>query len=107
MAKVFSWEIDKSKVYAYIVNPNNTAEAYVGEELFGSDLDKVISWTSSCSDEEYEGHFIQMSTLCIERGYQVKFESASAYMSVSGVCENLRGPAGRGIKNDFIRWFRV
>lgn len=101
MAKVYSWEVSKSpKKYAYIVNPKDLTNAYVGTELKGNYLEIVKDWAANCSDEEYEVQFQKMLALCAKKGYNVEFETASAYMNVTSTCDNLRGPAGRGI--DYI-----
>lgn len=98
MAKVYSWEVAKSpKKYAYIVNPKDLTNAYVGTELKGNYLEIVKDWAANCSDEEYEAQFQKMLELCAKKGYNVEFETASAYMNVTSTCDNLRGPAGRGI----------
>lgn len=98
MAKVYSWEVNKSpKKYAYIVHPTDFTKVYVGNELKGSNLENIKNWTSSCTDTEYEQHFKMMTELCASKGYNVEFESVTAYMNVNSTCDNLRGPAGRGI----------
>lgn len=98
MAKVYSWEVNKSpKKYAYIVHPTDFTKVYVGNELKGSNLEKIKNWTSSCTDTEYEQHFQMMIELCASKGYNVEFETVTAYMNVNSTCDNLRGPAGRGI----------
>ena len=98
MAKVYSWEVAKSpKKYAYIVNPKDLTNAYVGTELKGNYLEIVKDWAANCSDEEYEAQFQKMLELCVKKGYNVEFETVSAYMNVTSTCDNLRGPAGRGI----------
>lgn len=98
MAKVYSWEVNKSpKKYAYIVHPTDFTKVYVGNELKGSNLENIKNWTSSCTDTEYEQHFKMMTELCASKGYNVEFETVTAYMNVNSTCDNLRGPAGRGI----------
>ncbi len=101
MAKVYSWEVKKSpKTYAYIVSPKDYNLAYIGTELKGTSLQKVIDWASTCTDTEYEAQFNKMVALCEEKGYNVNFETVEAYIDVRSSCDNLRGPAGRGI--DYI-----
>ena len=101
MAKVYSWEVKKSpKTYAYIVSPKDYDLAYIGTELKGTNLQKVIDWASTCTDTEYEAQFNKMVALCEEKGYNVNFETVEAYIDVRSSCDNLRGPAGRGI--DYI-----
>ena len=97
MAKVYSWSLGGGN-YGYIVNPTNTNEAYVGSELTGGNLDIVKTWTQNCSDTEYETHFNKLVRLCQDRGLDVEFENVEAYLNVSTTCDNLRGPAGKGIR---------
>ena len=98
MAKVYSWEVSKTpKQYAYIVHPNDTSKAYIGSELEGENLQKIIDWASTCTDTEYEEQFEKMKNLCVSKNYDVEFETVTAYMDVRSSCDNLRGPAGRGI----------
>lgn len=98
MAKVYSWEISQSpKKYAYIVSPKDTTNVYIGNELKGSNLEKVKEWATNCTDEEYKDHFEKMVNLCESSGYSVKFETFTTYLDVDTTCDNLRGPAGRGI----------
>ena len=98
MAKVYSWEVSKTpKQYAYIVHPNDYSKAYIGSELKGTNLQKIISWASTCTDTEYEEQFEKMKNLCVSKNYDVEFETVTAYMDVRSSCDNLRGPAGRGI----------
>lgn len=100
MAKVYSWEVSINPyAYAYIVHPNDTERAYVGTELKGNNLQKVIDWVAECSDEDYIEHFNMVKELCEEKNYSVKFENVNAYMDVNTSCDNLRGPAGKGIIN--------
>lgn len=98
MAKVYSWEVSKSPAkYAYIVHPNDYSKAYVGTELKATNLEKVKEWASNCTDSEYEQQFQKMVDLCTSKGYNVSFETVTAYLDVNSSCDNLRGPAGRGI----------
>ena len=97
MAKVYSWSLGGGN-YGYIVNPTNTNEAYVGSELTGGNLDIVKTWAQNCSDTEYETHFNKLVRLCQDRGLDVEFENVEAYLNVSTTCDNLRGPAGKGIR---------
>lgn len=113
MAKVYSWAVS-DRAYAYIVNPSNTSEAYVGAELKGSRLEIVSQWAQDATDTEYDAQFNKMVQLVKNKGYDVKFESAEAYRTVSTSCDNLRGPAGRGIvtiKHDRddgqLTWYKV
>ena len=98
MAKVYSWSIN-NRTYAYIVNPDNTSEAYVGSELKGSKLQTVADWAQNASDTEYDAQFSKMLDLCRTKGYNVEFESSYAYRTVTTTCDNLRGPQGRGIES--------
>ena len=99
MARVYSWQVqDSPRVYAYIVNPDNLKEAYVGYELTGNNLNTVQEWAAKCSDVEYEAHFNKMLALCESKNYNVTFDAVEAYMDVKASCDNLRGPSGRGIK---------
>lgn len=98
MAKVYSWEVSNApKKYAYIVHPDDYNKAYVGTELKGTKLEKVKDWAAVCTDTQYEEQFNKMVALCKSKGYNVEFETAIAYMDVESTCDNLRGPAGRGI----------
>ena len=98
MAKVYSWEVSNSpKKYAYIVHPDDYNRVYVGTELKGIKLEKVKDWAAVCTDTQYEEQFNKMVALCKEKGYNVEFETVMAYMNVESTCDNLRGPAGRGI----------
>ena len=98
MAKVYSWEVSNSpKKYAYIVHPDDYNKAYVGTELKGTKLEKVKDWAAVCTDTQYEAQFNKMVALCKSKGYNVEFETAIAYMDIESTCDNLRGPAGRGI----------
>lgn len=98
MAKVYSWEVSNSpKKYAYIVHPDDYNKAYVGTELKGTKLEKVKDWAATCTDTQYEAQFNKMVALCKSKGYNVEFETAIAYMDIEATCDNLRGPAGRGI----------
>ena len=100
MARVYSWQINEApKTYAYIVNPNNTEIAYIGIELTGTNLQKVIDWASTCTDTQYESQFNKVKALCESSGYEVTFETVEAYMNVRSSCDNLRGPSGRGIQH--------
>lgn len=105
MAKVYSWEISKTpKKYAYIVSPKNLTDVYIGNELKGSNLEKVKEWAMNCTETEYEAQFEKMVAACASQGYNVEFESAVTYMNIDSTCDNLRGPAGRGI--DHIGLYR-
>lgn len=98
MAKVYSWEISKTpKRYAYIVNPQNLTDVYIGIELQGSKLEKVKEWAKNCTETQYETQFEKMVAACASEGYNVEFESVTAYMNVKSSCDNLRGADGRGI----------
>ena len=104
MSKVYSWQIQKNPaVYAYIVNPleieNSNPTAYIGNELKGNLLEKIKEWVRVCSDELYITQFNKMVELCKKKGYTVAFENPETYLNVTADCDNLRGPAGRGIKN--------
>lgn len=102
MAKVYSWEINKTGTYGYIVHPNYIdvdLRTYIGEELTGESLNKVIEWTSNCSDEEYIEQFNKLKEKCINERYNVRFENVENYLDVKSTCDNLRGPAGRGISH--------
>ena len=97
MAKVYSWQVSNSPItYAYIKDPNNN-NAYVGPELSEDDAKTVAEWVSNCTEEEYRTQFEKMKALCASSNYGVVFEEVEAYMSVKSSCDNLRGPAGRGI----------
>ena len=101
MARVYSWEVSNSpKQYAYIVHPSDFTVAYIGNELSGEDLEKVANWASNCTDAEYERQFNLVKELCRTQNKNVEFEDVKAYMEVKSSCDNLRGPAGRGI--DYI-----
>lgn len=101
MAKVYSWQVSKSREYAYIVHPDyiddDELEVYIGNELTGNNLQKVIDWTSNCTNEEYIQQFDKLKQKCINENYNVVFEDVEVYMNVFSTCDNLRGPAGRGI----------
>lgn len=101
MAKVYSWQVSKSREYAYIVHPDyigdDELEVYIGNELTGNNLQKVIDWTSNCTNEEYIQQFDKLKQKCINENYNVVFENVEVYMNVFSTCDNLRGPAGRGI----------
>lgn len=98
MARVYSWEVSNSpKKYAYIVHPSNSEIAFIGNELTGSELENVSKWASNCTDDEYEAHFKMVKELCASQNYLVSFEDVSSYINVKSSCDNLRGPAGRGI----------
>ena len=98
MAKVYSWEISKSNEYAYIIDSNNIEGmgVYIGPELYGNDLNKVINWASSCTNDEYITQFNKIKEQCEGK---VKFDPVENYLNVNASCENLRGPAGRGISD--------
>lgn len=102
MAKVYSWQVKETpREYAYIVNPayilNPTTnnKVYIGAELSGKNLEMVMNWALNCTVDEYISHFNTMVEAC--SGYNVKFEDVEAYMGIKSTCDNLRGPAGRGI----------
>lgn len=98
MARVYSWVVSNSPTqYAYIVKPNDYNSVYIGEQLTDSDLQSVANWASTCTDAEYNTQFEKVKQLCEDRNYDVSFESVEAYSNVSQPCDNLRGPAGRGI----------
>ena len=103
MAKVYSWQIQKNPaIYAYIVNPlevdKTNPNAYVGTELKGIYLENIKNWVKDCTIDVYKTQFEKMKTLCTTKGYEVDFENPEIYFNVAGECDNLRGPAGRGIK---------
>jgi hypothetical protein len=60
-------------------------------------LENVKDWAAACTDTQYEAQFNKMVALCKSKGYNVEFEAAVAYMDIESTCDNLRGPAGRGI----------
>ena len=93
MSRVYSWEISKDS-YAYIVNPNSFDNIYIGNELYGDDLNKVINWVSNCTEEEYKNHFLMIKNSCTD----VTFASVEEYLNVTNNCDDLKGPAGRGIE---------
>ena len=102
MAKVYSWSLGQGQ-YAYIANPNNLDTIYIGTELtVSSALQKVSNWAQTCTDEEYIEHFNQMVQEIEFQGLDVEFESVESYLNAPAVCDNLRGPAGRGISE--ISW---
>lgn len=100
MAKVYSWQISTSpKKYAYIVHPQDFTKPYIGSaELSGTNLEKVKNWAAICTDTEYEEQFDKLVALCASKNLNVEFEAVSAYINVDSSCDNLRGPAGRGIE---------
>ena len=98
MAKVYSWSLGQGE-YAYIANPNNLDSIYVGPELNGNNLKKVSDWVQNCSDTLYDDHFYAMVQEVRNRGYSTEFESAESYRTLNTTCDNLRGPAGRGISS--------
>ena len=98
MAKVYSWQITNTQ-YAYIVDPDNFDNAYVGNKLSGENLEKVKNWAALASDEDYKTQFEEMKMLCLESGYNLSFEGVQAYLNIESDCDNLRGRPGRGIKN--------
>lgn len=105
MAKVYSWEISNG-VYAYIVDPNNTNRALIsrGEITNQKQLQIITDWTQNATDTEYDAQFEKMLTECANRGYSAEFEDASAYRGITTTCDNLRGPAGRGISTiEYLR----
>lgn len=108
MAKVYSWLISEPKlkgdiftdaIYSYIVAPNDKNNAYVGPEQYGANLKFISDFASYCSEEEYVVAFERMKNVVEQRGYDVEFEEVNAYMNLNTTCDNLRGPAGRGIKS--------
>ena len=103
MAKVYSWQVKETpREYAYIVNPayilnpTNNKKIYIGTELSGKNLEMVMNWALNCTVEEYISHFNTMVEECSR--YNVQFEDVEAYMGIKSTCDNLRGPAGRGIE---------
>ena len=105
MAKVYSWEISNG-VYAYIVDPNNTNKALVsrGEITNQKQLQIITDWAQNATDTQYDAQFEKMLTECAHKGYNVQFEDASVYRGVTTTCDNLRGPAGRGISTiEYLR----
>ena len=113
MAKVYSWAIN-NRTYAYIVSPTNTNEAYVGTELKGNNLKIVSDWAQNATDAQYDTQFAKMVALCTSKGYNVSFESALSYRTVETTCDNLRGPAGRGIQSvkfdrtdETLSWYKM
>ena len=113
MAKVYSWAIN-NRTYAYIVSPTNTNEAYVGTELKGNNLKIVSDWAQNATDTQYDTQFAKMVALCTSKGYNVSFESALSYRTVETTCDNLRGPAGRGIQSvkfdrtdETLSWYKM
>ena len=105
MAKVYSWEISNG-VYAYIVDPSNTNKALVsrGEITNQKQLQVITDWAQNATDTQYDAQFEKMVTECANKGYSVQFEDASVYRGVSTTCDNLRGPAGRGISTiEYLR----
>lgn len=104
MAKVYSWEINRAKKrYGYIIHPSSindeNPDVYIGDELKGENLEKIIEWTSNCTTEQYINQFEKLKSECTRQGYDVEFENVDAYLYVKGTCDELRGPAGRGIKS--------
>lgn len=104
MAKVYSWEVSKSlEIYAYIINPldvqnESDFDVYVGTKLSGDDLNKVIEWTATCTNEQYIEQFEKLKQRCYDEGYvNLVFENVESYINVPIICDNLRGPAGKGI----------
>ena len=99
MAKVYSWSLGQGQ-YAYIANPNNLDTIYIGSEItVSSALQKVSNWAQTCTDEEYIEHFNEMIQEIEYQGLDIKFESVESYLNAPAVCDNLRGPAGRGISD--------
>ena len=102
MAKVYSWAVSETQ-YAYIIHPNDidkdSPRAYVGTELKGNNLQKVVNWVQSCENSEYESQFEKMLALCESKNINVNFENVASYMNIESSCDNLRGPAGKGIKS--------
>lgn len=113
MAKVYSWEVKRNpRTYAYIIHPDSVTEdengkaistsnpqAYIGTELKGTRLQKVIDWVQN-PENDYETQFQIMVNTCAndERAKNAVFDTASSYIDLPGTCD-LRGPAGRGIES--------
>ena len=96
MAKVYSWFLGKGD-YAYIANPTDLSTYYVGAELTGDALQTVKDWAQNCSDTDYDRHFNNMVNYLNGHNYGVEFDSSETYRTMDTTCDNLRGPAGRGI----------
>ena len=101
MAKVYSWEIQKSpRQYAYIIDPNDINKnnnIYVGNELNDSNLQNVIEWVNNCTKDEYISQFNKIVDYCKTNNYNIKFNDVETYFDVNLSCNSLRGPSGRGI----------
>lgn len=112
MAKVYSWEVKRNpRTYAYIIHPDSVTyvsdkavsttdpKAYIGSELKGTRLQKVIDWVQN-PENDYETQFQIMVNTCAndERAQNAVFDTASSYIDLPGTCD-LRGPAGRGIES--------
>ena len=68
MAKVYSWEINRAKKrYGYIIHPSSindeNPDVYIGDELKGENLEKIIEWTSNCTTEQYINQFEKLGIL--------------------------------------------
>ena len=98
MAKVYSWQVSE-RAFAYIVDPNDTSIPRVGSEITNQkDLQVISDWAQNATDTQYDAQFEKMVTKCNSMGYNVDFETPVAYRTVATTCDNLRGPAGRGIQ---------
>ena len=112
MAKVYSWEVKRNpRTYAYIIHPDSVTyvsdkavstanpKAYIGSELKGTRLQKIIDWVQN-PENDYETQFQIMVNTCAndERAQNAVFDPASSYIDLPGTCD-LRGPAGRGIES--------
>lgn len=112
MAKVYSWEVKRNpRTYAYIIHPDSVTyesdkavstsnpKAYIGAELKGAKLQKVVDWVQN-AENNYEAQFQIMVNTCAtdERAKNAVFDTVSSYIDLPGTCD-LRGPAGRGIVN--------
>ena len=114
MAKVYSWEVKRNpRTYAYIIDPASVTEdengkaistsnpqAYIGRELKGDRLQKVIDWVQN-PENDYKKQFDIMVAACAidKDAKNAVFENVSEYENVDADCNNLRGPAGRGIES--------
>ena len=99
MAKVYSWEITKSNVYAYIIDPNNIEGmgVYIGPELYGNDLNKVINWVSSCTNDEYIIQFNKIKSICEGK---VNFYPVENYLNIINNLKLDEDTLKNGIKDE-------
>ena len=98
MAKVYSWQVSE-RAFAYIVDPNDTSIPRVGSEITNEkDIQTISDWAQNATDTQYDAQFEKMVAKCHAMGYNVEFETPVAYRTVATTCDNLRGPAGRGIQ---------